>query len=243
MATWREDIAAALTKLGGVGNYQEIYAEVAARRGSLPDSWQATVRGAIEQASSDSANYRPGAPDIFYSVDGLGRGAWGLRGYVEAVSAIAEAPQGGLASMSQGYRVDSVVRGAIERHAVDRACQYYEMLGSASIEELGKPFDLRVHLHGTEIHVEVKGSTHDLESVTLTRNEVEHARATKGTHLFVVDRIGLMTGVDGSTSTYGGRARVWTGWVPLDGSLSPIAYRHKLGDGQLASLPAVPARP
>src|SRR4051812_11026984 len=101
--------------------YEEIYAEVAARRGSLPESWQAIIRRTIEQASSDSAAFRPGAADTFYSVHGLGRGVWGLRSALNAGSSIAEVPHADGESSMQGYTVDSVVRVAIEDHAVKRA--------------------------------------------------------------------------------------------------------------------------
>src|SRR5690348_17367178 len=51
------------------------------------------------------------------------------------------------------------------------------------IEEVGKPYDLKLWLGSSEIHVEVKGSTRPLDSVTLTRNEVADARDTGTNHL------------------------------------------------------------
>lgn len=163
--------------LGGIGEYQEIYAEVAARRTGITPSWKATVRRTIESASSDSANHQRGTPDIFYSVERLGRGVWGLRALPEDHPSVAETadPE---RSAEQGYASDSVVRVAIEQWAVQRAVEHYTRAGARDIEELGKPYDLKLQLNGREIHVEVKGSTRPLQAVTLTKNEVEDACIT-----------------------------------------------------------------
>ena len=130
----------------------------------------------------------------------------------------------------QGYIVDSVVRRAIEQHAVAKAIGHYSALGATEVTEVGKPYDLRMRFGGAEVHVEVKGSTRTLEFVTLTRNEVNHARETLGTQLFVVDGIELLTGVDGNVATSGGRVRVWAAWVPTVESLTPMVFQHRLKD-------------
>ena len=227
VASWRDDIVAALSALGGIGEYQEIYAEVAARRSELSPAWQATVRRVIETASSDSANYQSGAPDLFHSVHGLGRGVWGLRLMPEEHPSVAETalPE---ASAEQGFAADSVVRVAIEQCAVRRAIEHYERLGAERIEELGKPYDLRVHLGGVELHVEVKGSTRPLDAVTLTKNEVEDARRTRTNELFVVDRIRLSTDSQGRVTAAGGQASVWSKWDPRPETLTAMIYSHRL---------------
>jgi len=215
---------AALEALGGAETYQAIYAEVAARRSDRPESWQAIIRRTIEQASSDTTSYVSGNPDLFYSVQGIGQGVWGLRSMpADFEPSIAENPATG-----QGYAVDSVVRTAIEKHAVRMAIEHYQELGASQITELGKPYDLLVLLNGKELHVEVKGSTRELATVTLTRNEVAHAQQTPGTELFVVDRISLVTSEDGAISTRGGRTRLWSDWVPNTDSLVPLAYTYVL---------------
>ena len=83
MATWIEDTISALQKLGGVGNYKQIYDEVEkSRKRDLPDSWKAIIRRTIETYSSDSEAFVGGVKkDLFYSVDGIGKGVWGLRNY------------------------------------------------------------------------------------------------------------------------------------------------------------------
>ena len=79
MATWLEDVVTALKNLGGVAKYSDIYEEVRKiRSGLLPESWQAIIRREIETASSDSEAYG-NKRDLFFSVEGLGEGIWGLR--------------------------------------------------------------------------------------------------------------------------------------------------------------------
>jgi hypothetical protein len=81
--SWRADIEAALDKvdLGAGATLDRIYDEVRAIRSaaerSTPPSFEATVRRTLEDNSSDSDNYR--GKDIFYMVEGKGRGVWGLR--------------------------------------------------------------------------------------------------------------------------------------------------------------------
>lgn len=226
--TWKEDIVAALHALGGTGHYDEIYAEVAALRGSPPASWQAIIRRTIEQSSSDSALHRAGADDLFFSVEGIGRGIWGLRDRVGQQGAtggslIAQNPDSG-----QGYALNSVVREAIEMYAVERAEEHYTLRGASNIDRVGKPYDLRVTMPGRDLHVEVKGSTRSLTSVILTRNEVQHARATVGTELLVVDDIKLTTDPKGKPILTGGRQRCWRGWSPADQDLTPTVYLYTL---------------
>ena len=74
-----ELVVRALQNLGGQAPYSEIYREIERITGvSLTDGLMAGIRGAIHQFSSDSNCYN-GNEDIFYSVDGIGKGVWGLR--------------------------------------------------------------------------------------------------------------------------------------------------------------------
>lgn len=230
MLSWRESIIGALARLGGEGPYEEIYAEVAAQRSSLPPSWQAVIRRTIQQSSSDSKAFRPSNGDIFRAVSGIGKGVWGLRSESPGVGlelGVAEPSASG-----QGYVVNSAVRRAIEAHAVRVAAEHYVARGAYKVEEFGKPYDLCVHFADLETHVEVKGSTRRLNAVTLTRNEVVHARQTAGTELVVVDEIALSTKDSGVVETEGGRVRLWTSWAPSDSSLTPTVFLHDLDDEQ-----------
>ena len=79
MGYWADDIIEAFRRLGGKAHYSDLYPEVATVRGGrLPRTWQAIIRRTIENRSSDSDAFS-GKEDIFYSVDGKGKGTWGLR--------------------------------------------------------------------------------------------------------------------------------------------------------------------
>lgn len=227
VSPWIEDIVAALKSLGGAGAYEEIYAEVAARRSSLPQSWQEIVRRTIQQHSSDSAAHTAKRKNIFHSVNGIGKGHWALRHEDEDTLARAGIAENPIAP--QGYVEDSAVRKAIELQAVKTAIAHYMALGADEIEELGKPYDLKVKFPDRETHVEVKGSLRTLTSVVLTKNEVQHARDTPGTELIVVDQIRMTTASSGDIKTAGGRLRSWSDWAPSDESLVAKTYDHILG--------------
>jgi hypothetical protein len=79
--SWVQDIVSAFENLGGKARYGELYEEVSRiRSSSLPQSWQAIVRQSVESHSSDSQVFK--GDDLFYSVEGIGSGHWGLRDYL-----------------------------------------------------------------------------------------------------------------------------------------------------------------
>lgn len=122
----------------------------------------------------------------------------------------------------------SKLRRAIEAHAVHEASQYYLEQGATRVEELGKPYDLRVIGLGPERHVEVKGSSVAVSAVELTVNEVTHAHNHKPTDLVVVDRISVSRQPDGEYVTSGGIMRIWRNWEPDHERLAPTQYRYSL---------------
>lgn len=129
----------------------------------------------------------------------------------------------------QGYVADAELRKALERHAVARAIAHYRAQGADEIEELGKPYDLRVVLAGVERHVEVKGSVGvGIDSVQLTQGEVDHARAHQPTDLFVVEGIAAERAGDGEVKASGGVVRLWHDWLPVDSALRPTQLRYTL---------------
>ena len=80
MATWKEDIVKALENLGGSAHLSEIYNEVERiRPDNLNPTWDRTVQRELETNSSDSDAFS--GEDIFYSVEGKGKGVWGLRSF------------------------------------------------------------------------------------------------------------------------------------------------------------------
>lgn len=77
--TWLEYIIQAFENLGGIATYSQLYKEIKKiRENNLCNNWKAVIRATIERHSSDSSTFN-GKRDIFYSVDGLGKGLWGLR--------------------------------------------------------------------------------------------------------------------------------------------------------------------
>ena len=83
MATYKEDTIQALKNLGGAAHLSKITNEVSKlREGNLNASWQDTVREVLYENSQDSkygrGKYGSGE-NIFYSVEGKGKGVWGLR--------------------------------------------------------------------------------------------------------------------------------------------------------------------
>ena len=79
MMTQLEIIQQALRQLGGKAPYSQIYCVYEEITGSpLTPGTKAGLRKCIELHSSDSDNFS-GKQDVFYSVEGKGKGVWGLR--------------------------------------------------------------------------------------------------------------------------------------------------------------------
>ena len=83
MVTWVEEIIDKMEKLGGHAKYEDLYKEF--EKQSRKDihsvkDYKAQIRGAIEAHSSDSDVFsKKTKKDLFYSVEGKGKGHWGLR--------------------------------------------------------------------------------------------------------------------------------------------------------------------
>lgn len=74
MATWVEDLEKALTNLGGVATLDGIYREVLKiRTEPIPSEYEAVIRERLER------NSRGSGYDLFRSVEGIGKGVWGLK--------------------------------------------------------------------------------------------------------------------------------------------------------------------
>ncbi|MBP2173292.1 HNH endonuclease [Methanococcus voltae] len=79
--TWLEYISETIANLGGVASLSQIYDEIEyCGKKKLSRTWKSSIRGVIERYSSDSKVFT-NTRDIFYSVDGLGNGIWGLRNF------------------------------------------------------------------------------------------------------------------------------------------------------------------
>lgn len=80
---WVDIIIKAMRKLGGSAEYTDLYGMIEnlySLRLKTKPTWDATVRYTIGQYSSDSKHFG-GKKDIFYSVEGMGNGIWGLRNF------------------------------------------------------------------------------------------------------------------------------------------------------------------
>ena len=80
---WRQSVELALSNLGGTAPLPQLYEEVRrvrlAHGDTVPPSLKEVVRKELEYNSSDSTHWR-GTRDLFFSVEGIGQGVWGLRG-------------------------------------------------------------------------------------------------------------------------------------------------------------------
>lgn len=93
MASWEQDIVKALQNLGGVASYEDIYSEISKLRNDLPKTWKAVIRRRVQDLSSDSDGFKNGQ-DLFYSVNGLGAGMWGLRSQLNYTPKAVDLPLG-----------------------------------------------------------------------------------------------------------------------------------------------------
>ena len=79
--TYVEYIIQALSNLDGKAHYSDLYNEFERISGKrMTTGVKAAIRAEIERNSSDSTQFK-GKRDLFYSVNGLGNGTWGLRSY------------------------------------------------------------------------------------------------------------------------------------------------------------------
>ncbi|KZB54725.1 hypothetical protein [Thalassospira xiamenensis] len=82
--TWRSDVFQALKELGGQAHLSALYETVKKvrenRGANIPDSLEAIVRRELEYNSSDSETFLQ-RHDLFFSVEGLGSGIWGIRDF------------------------------------------------------------------------------------------------------------------------------------------------------------------
>ena len=133
-------------------------------------------------------------------------------------------------SPRRGQRImrDAKRKVAIEQHAVALAIQHYEA-AKWSVNDVGasESYDLLCRKRGKELHVEVKGTTGAGKKVSLTANEVAHARREyPRVALFAVTGIVVSTGAEPEAS--GGAPVVFDPWDLEPERLRPQAYDYTL---------------
>lgn len=138
--SWEEELSIVLQELGGEAHYADIYQRIEERGVmNLSSSWKSVVRGCMERFSSDSMVHTGeygGIRDRFYSVNGIGQGSWGFRGY-EGVGAnnITEDDNGfpegkkKLKTHVARERNPQVVREAKENYKAEQGRVYCEVCG------------------------------------------------------------------------------------------------------------------
>lgn len=128
---------------------------------------------------------------------------------------------------NQGYLQSKEARQELERYAMQRATEWYKVHGW-QVCNVSALYSYDLHCtkeDGTELRVEVKGTTSEGNEVLLTPNEVRHAREYyPHTALFVVAELKF----DGNDETgylaSGGKLFRIQPWKPDDDALEPVGY-------------------
>ena len=152
--------------------------------------------------------------------------AEGVRLAEEAAEILAGKP----APAAQGFRPNAQQRRAIEMHAMDVGRDFLTSLGW-SVDDVSRepahPFDLHAtRSEGSELEVEVKGTTTAGTKVLLTRNEVANASSLATAALVVVANIRLDTAEPASAT--GGDLSFFHPWTPAPESLQAISYAYEV---------------
>lgn len=141
----------------------------------------------------------------------------------------AVAVQAGRKPSGQGFRMDPQQRRAIEQHAMEMAKAYFKEHGWTTIDDvsLRKSYDLHCsRADGSELRVEVKGTTGTGATVLLTPNEVTHAhKHHPNVALFIVANVALSS-VEGKPLVSGGDVIVHEPWKLEDEGLTAIGYEY-----------------
>jgi len=182
--------------------------------------FQVNTVGAVTIHGAPTTYFVPVPPELIEAIPTL---TTQLSVALQTQKEVAEAEP---ADTNVAHESDPLRRRAIELYAEDVAIAELTRDGYSRISRVGKPYDIKAHRGSEELHIEVKGSSGDAESVILTRNEVSHA-SSKATTLIVVDMVEVAVTNDGYECSRG-RLRRWDNWVPDAADLSPIQYVYKL---------------
>ena len=127
-------------------------------------------------------------------------------------------------SQGQGFARTREEREAIERHAMDAAEKHFRSLGY-DVEDVSarRSYDLLCKKGTSELHVEVKGTTTNGNTVVLTNNEVKHACDSKNScSLFLLHSIRLE-----KHRAVGGKKILLEPWQPKSANLTPISFTYR----------------
>jgi hypothetical protein len=130
-------------------------------------------------------------------------------------------------SRTAGFESNPKIRRAIELQAMSKVRQYYERSGYVVKDvHKTKSYDFECSFKQQLTYVEIKGTRSEGESIALTSNELEFARANSNTALCVVHSIKVTGGETPKAS--GGNLQMYNNWSPDQHRLRPIAYTCRL---------------
>jgi Domain of unknown function (DUF3883) len=127
----------------------------------------------------------------------------------------------------QGFLLDSKLRKALEKYAMDAAIRCFESQGY-EVEDHSKnhPYDLRCSGKEGPLYVEVKGTQTNGSSIFLTSGEVTFARCHKEQMgLFLLHSI--RASADGKVLTKGEKHLI-VPWEVDCGCLEPVSYKYEV---------------
>ena len=182
---WLSEIIDAFIELGGIVHLSDIYKSVEENTDrELPSSWQGIISKNIGRYSSDSNDFLD-IEDIFYSVEGLGGGVWGLRDFdkkldsssldelrEKALASSTQTPSEG-SSKSKYYKTSSYIKA----YAKKRAKGICENCNNKApfINQQGDPY-LEVHHIGK---LSDSGADHPLNVAAICPNCHREAHKSK----------------------------------------------------------------
>lgn len=84
-ATYKSEIISSLKELGGIASLSEINNRIE-ERNALDGikknlNWKRTVSAVLQRYCKETQSYKEGNENLFYSVEGIGKGIWGLVGF------------------------------------------------------------------------------------------------------------------------------------------------------------------
>ena len=131
---------------------------------------------------------------------------------------------------TRAARLTSEQRRSIEIRAMNLARSHLKRQGWTNIIDTsaGNPFDFYCKRAGSEIWVEVKGTTSTGASVVLTRNEVKHHRSVHPSSSLIVVHTIRLSGPSRTKATEGTLLEI-SPWQIHEMDLDPIGYDYTTG--------------
>jgi hypothetical protein len=128
---------------------------------------------------------------------------------------------------SAGFQSNPRIRSAIEDYAMQWAFKQLNKLGLLPVDKhKTKPYDFLCTASGAELYVEVKGTQENGRCISLTPNEVKHAREHKNSALFIV--YGVEVKGKKAPKVLGGKELFLRHWDISSGKLEARSYAFTL---------------